>query len=106
MDDKFYKVWGDDFDCSSCKHLNRCKNQETPVIDICFFNWATHKIEILKRALTLAVDDKCVFENSLIDKALGTTGANVLVPRKEQWYIERAEKELGTKKLKNFTKND
>lgn len=49
---------------------------------------------LYKKALTLAVVDKCKFENALLSTSLGITGGEVAVPKKEQWYLEQAEKEM------------
>ena len=48
----------------------------------------------LKKALELAVADKCVLENRLIRMTFNVENATVLVPNKEQWYLEKAKKEL------------
>ena len=50
--------------------------------------------KILAKALELAVADKCKFENALLSTSLGITNGEVAVPKKEQWYLEQAEKEM------------
>ena len=55
-----------------------------------------HKeIKELKKALELAVKDKCKFENALLSTSLGIAGSKVAVPKKEQYYIEQAKEMLG-----------
>ena len=54
----------------------------------------THENKILAKALELAVADKCKFENALLSTSLGITNGEVAVPKKEQWYLEQAEKEM------------
>ena len=53
-----------------------------------------NQLAITKKALELAVKDKCKFENALLSTSLGIAGGKVAVPKKEQWYIEQAENEL------------
>lgn len=48
------------------------------------------QILILEKALELAVADKCKFENALLSTSLGFINGKVAVPKKEQWYLEKA----------------
>ena len=48
------------------------------------------QLAITKKALELAVKDKCKFENALLSTSLGIAGGKVAVPKKEQYYIEQA----------------
>ena len=48
------------------------------------------QIEKLKKALKLAVADKCDFENKYLSIVLGIGNGKVIVPKKEQWYLEKA----------------
>ena len=52
------------------------------------------QLTITQKALELAVVDKCKFENALLSTSLGIAGGKVAVPKKEQWYLEQAEKEV------------
>ena len=47
----------------------------------------------LEIALELAVADKCRAENIIAESFVGK-GAKIAVPKKEQWYIEQAQKEI------------
>ena len=53
------------------------------------------QLAITKKALELAVKDKCKFENALLSTSLGIAGGKVAVPKKEQYYIEQAKEMLG-----------
>ena len=75
----------------------------TPIIDIT--NLGNHvacptckeankTIKILQKALELAVADKCKFENEWLSIVVGMPNGKLLVPKKEQWYLEQAEKEV------------
>ena len=48
-----------------------------------------NELEITKRALNLAVEDKCKIENELLTEQFGAE-AKLMTPQKEQWYLERA----------------
>lgn len=52
-----------------------------------------HRLNVAKKALSTAVADKCKAENIIAESFIGK-GAKVTVPKKEQWYLEQAEKEL------------
>lgn len=75
----------------------------TPVIDITnlgnhvacpYCKEANKTIKILQKALELAVADKCKFENEWLSMVVGMPNGKLLVPKKEQWYLEQAEKEI------------
>lgn len=53
-----------------------------------------NQLAITKKALELAVKDKCKFENALLSTSLGIAGGKVAVPKKEQYYIEQAKEML------------
>lgn len=48
------------------------------------------QLALTEKALELAVADKCKFENALLSTSLGFINGKVAVPKKEQWYLERA----------------
>lgn len=52
-----------------------------------------HRLEVAEKALTKAVNDKCEAENIIVESFVGK-GAKAAVPKKEQWYLEQAEREL------------
>lgn len=52
-----------------------------------------HQLAVKDKALELAIADKCKAENMIAESIVGK-GAKVSVPKKEQWYLEQAEKEL------------
>lgn len=52
-----------------------------------------HLLEVAEKALTKAVNDKCKAENIIAESFVGK-GAKIAVPKKEQWYLEQAEREL------------
>ena len=52
-----------------------------------------HRLEVAEKALSKAVNDKCKAENIIAESIVGK-GAKVAVPKKEQWYLEQAEKEV------------
>lgn len=52
-----------------------------------------HQLAVKDKALELAIADKCKVENIIAESIVGK-GAKVSVPKKEQWYLEQAEKEL------------
>lgn len=52
-----------------------------------------HRLEVAEKALSKAVNDKCKAENIIAESLVGK-GAKVVVPKKEQFYIDWAEKEL------------
>ncbi len=52
------------------------------------------EIAILERALTMAVEVKCTFENAFFSTVLGNEDLKLVVPKKEQWYKEQAKKEI------------
>ena len=52
-----------------------------------------HRLEVVEKALSKAVNDKCKAENIIAESIVGK-GAKVAVPKKEQWYLEQAEKEV------------
>ena len=62
-----------DLACESCKAQDKLEE----------------KIEELEKALELAVADKCFAENCIAEQVVGK-GATVSVPKKEQWYLEKA----------------
>ena len=73
----------------------------TPVIDITnlgnhvacpYCKEANKTIKILQKALELAVADKCKFENEWLSMVVGMPNGKLLVPKREQWYLEQAEK--------------
>ena len=53
-----------------------------------------NQLAITEKALELAVEDKCKFENALLSTSLGIEGGKVAVPKKEQYYIEQAKERL------------
>ena len=61
-------------------------------------NWQVECLEEqlakTEKALELAVADKCKFENEWLSMVVGMPNGKLLVPKKEQWYLEQAEKEL------------
>lgn len=52
-----------------------------------------HRLKVAEKALTKAVNDKCFAEDIIAESFVGK-GAKVAVPKKEQWYLEQAEKEV------------
>ena len=52
-----------------------------------------HRLEVAEKALSKAVNDKSKAENIIAESIVGK-GAKVAVPKKEQWYLEQAEKEI------------
>ena len=52
-----------------------------------------HRLEVVGKALSKAVNDKCKAENFIAECVVGE-GAKVAVPKKEQWYLEQAENEV------------
>lgn len=53
---------------------------------------------ILKKALELAVNDKCDFENGYYGLLLETENVKVSVPKREQFYIEQAKESIDDSK--------
>lgn len=53
-----------------------------------------HENKLLSKALELAVADKCKFENEWLSMIVGMPNGKLLVPKKEQWYLEQAQKEM------------
>ncbi len=51
------------------------------------------QLNVAKKALKMAVADKCKAENIIAESLVGK-GAKVAIPKKEQWYLEQAESEL------------
>lgn len=51
------------------------------------------QLAITEKALELAVEDKCFAENCIAESFIGK-GAKVRVPRKEQYYLEKAKEML------------
>ena len=80
--------------CKGCNTILNGKNEP-------YENWQLRedlsqkdkKIAILQLALSKAVNDKCKAENIIAESIVGK-GAKVAVPKKEQWYLEQAKKEL------------
>lgn len=62
-----------------------------------------HENKLLAKALELAVADKCNYENLMVEGIVGK-GAKVLVPKKEQWYLEQAQKELRDEQMRKMWK--
>ena len=52
------------------------------------------KLSLTEKALELAVADKCKFENAWLKEFLKVDDAKMVVPKKEQWYLEQAQKEM------------
>lgn len=52
-----------------------------------------HRLKVAEIALSKAVNDKCKAENIIAESIVGKS-AKVAVPKKEQWYLEQAEKEV------------
>jgi len=52
------------------------------------------RIKTLELALKLAVEEKCKFENEYLKNVFDGEKVEILCPKKEQWFIEQAEKEL------------
>lgn len=52
------------------------------------------QLELTGKALQLAVKDKCKFENKWFCEVTGFENAELVVPRKEQYYLERAKEIL------------
>lgn len=52
-----------------------------------------HRLDVAEKALTKAVNDKCKAENIIAESFVGK-GAKIAVPKKEQWYLEEAEREF------------
>ena len=52
-----------------------------------------HRLKVTEKALTKAVNDKCFAEDIIAESFVGK-GAKVAVPKKEQWYLEQADKEV------------
>lgn len=63
------------------------QNQDEQIINL------QHQLDVSEKALTKAVNDKCEAENIIAESLVGK-GAKVAVPKKEQWYLEQAEKEI------------
>lgn len=81
----------------TCKGCNTILNGENEPYE----NWELRedlfqkdkKIAILQLALKKAVEDKLNAENFMFEKVFGK-GAKLAVPKKEQWYLEQAKKEI------------
>lgn len=58
-----------------------------------FFADLQSQLAITEKALELAVDDKCFAENCIAESFIGK-GAKIRVPKKEQWYLEKAKEML------------
>ena len=67
---------------------NRIKEKQVTIYEL------EAKLTITEKALELAVEDKCKFENALLSTSLGIAGGKVAVPKKEQYYIEQAKEML------------
>ena len=52
-----------------------------------------HQLKVAEKALSKAVNDKSKAEN-IIAESIAGKGAKVAVPKKDQWYLEQAEKEV------------
>lgn len=52
------------------------------------------ELALIKKALELAVVDKCEFENKFYSMAFGIANGKLPCPKREQWYKEQAEKEM------------
>ena len=55
------------------------------------------RLALTEKALELAVADKCDFENKYLSMLLGIGDGKVAVPKKEQWYLEKAEEMIDGK---------
>lgn len=53
-----------------------------------------NQLLLTEKALELCVADKCKFENAWLKEFLKVDDAKMVVPKKEQWYLEQAQKEM------------
>lgn len=68
--------------------MNKVKQkQDEQIVDL------QHQLDVTKKALSKAVKDKCKAENIIAESLVGK-GSKIAVPKKEQWYLEQAEREL------------
>lgn len=52
------------------------------------------EIAVLKKALELAVNDKCDFENAYYGSLLEEGNVKIAIPKREQWYLEKASDQI------------
>ena len=64
-------------------------------VQLCRIQELENELELTQKALKLCVIDKCYFENCYFDELLDLDGCKVKIPKKEQWYLEQAEKKKG-----------
>ena len=66
-----------------------------PMVSLCtLLNRNDKEIKTLKKALQLAVADKCELENKWLKNILKLEGGENLEPKNEQWYIDKAKEKL------------
>lgn len=79
----------DDYVVALCRigsAISELDDQQQQIADL------QHRLEVAEIALSKAVNDKCKAENIIAESIVGK-GVKVAVPKKEQWYLEQAEKE-------------
>ena len=96
---KYFEVEGEWGYCPFCENdqVEVYKNQllNVQMVSAKEITKLHKELAITEKALKLAVADKCKYENALVSTSLGFINGKVAVPKKEQWYLEKAKEMMG-----------